>query len=86
MTTARALAAQVAVAALPGPVDRPELVDGGRVLAPAAASRPDGGLLAGPAERRQPGPLATVELAGRLDPAAAGTALGGGHAAVPSEA
>jgi hypothetical protein len=72
--------------ALSGPVDDSELVDGGRVLAAPAAGRPGGGPLAGPAVGRQPIPLAAVELVGRLDLAAVGTALDGGHAAVPSGA
>ena len=45
-----------------------------------------GGPLTGPAVGRQPGAVAAVELAGRLDLAAAGTALDGRHAAVPSDA
>jgi hypothetical protein len=80
------LAAQVAVAALSGPVDGSELVDGGLVLAAPATGRSSGGPLAGPAIGRQPGLLAAVELVGRLDLAAARAALDGGHAAVPSDA
>jgi hypothetical protein len=76
----------VAVAALTGPIDRPQLLDGGLVLAAPAAGRPDGGPLARPAVGRQLGVSTAVELTGRLDLAAAGTALGGGHAADPAAA
>jgi hypothetical protein len=74
------------MAALTDPVDRSELVDGSLVLAAPAMGRSDGGPLAGPAIRRLPGPLAAIELVGRLDLAATRTALDRGHAAVPSGA
>ena len=57
ITTARARAAQGAVAALAGPVDRPQLLDRGRVLAAPAG---------GPAGRRPAGRTGSRTTAGPL--------------------
>jgi hypothetical protein len=83
VTRGRALAAQRAVAALAGPVDRPQPLGRGRVLAAPLVGRPGGGALAGPAVGRQPPAPAAVELAGLPDPAAPRAALARTHAAAP---
>jgi len=83
LTTAGVLAAQGAAATLTGPVNRPQLQDGGRVPPAPLAGRSGGGPLAGPATGRQAGALAAVELPGRLDHAAPRTTLDRDHAATP---
>jgi hypothetical protein len=78
------LAAEGTAAALASPINRPQVLRRGRVLA-AAAGLAGGGPAAELAIRRQP-PAATapVELLSRLDVPAAGTALDTRHAAVPA--
>ena len=83
VTTARALAAQGAVAALAGPVNRPQLLGRSRVLAAPLAGRSGGGPLAGLAVGRQPAAAAPVELTRRPDPATPRAALDRGHAVSP---
>ena len=81
----RARAAQGAVAALAGPVDRPQLLGRGCVLAAPLSGRSGGGPLAGPAVGREPAAAAPVELSRLPDPATPRAALGRGHAAAPPE-
>jgi hypothetical protein len=87
ITTGGARAAQGAVAALTDPVDRPQPLGRGQVLAAPLSGQARGGPGAGLAVRRQPpATAAPVKLTGWLDLATAGTALGPGtaHAAAPS--
>jgi hypothetical protein len=83
ITTARALAAQGAVAALTRPVDRAQLLGRGRVVAAPVAGQAGRGLLAGPAIGRQPAAAAAVELSGRPDPATPQATLDRGHGVSP---
>ena len=85
ITTARALAAEAAMAPLANPVHRPQLLGRGRILAAPLGGQAGGGPLAGPAVGRQPATAPAVELTGRPDPAAAGATLARGHAAAPPE-
>jgi hypothetical protein len=87
ITTGGAWVAQSAVAALAGPVNRPQPLGRGQVLtaslAGQARGRPGARLAIG---RQPPATAAPVELTDRFDLAAAGTAHGRGtaHAAAPS--
>jgi hypothetical protein len=83
ITTARARTAKGAVAALAGPVDRPQLLSRGRVLAAPLTGQVGGGPLAGLAVGRQPAAAAAVELGRRPDPATPRATLDRGHAVSP---
>jgi hypothetical protein len=73
ITTARA--AQGAVAALTGPIARPQVFGPGRIMAAPLSGQVSGGPLAGLTVGRQPAAAAAIELTGRRDPATPGQRL-----------
>jgi hypothetical protein len=73
------------MAALAGPVDRPQLLGRGRILTAPLLGRSGGGPLAGPAVGRQPAAATPVELRRRPNPATPRATLDPAHAAAPLE-